>query len=403
MRFEQSHWVETTDEHLLKLIFEEANKGAMLPERGGLAALTSEAKRCLDYLLGTDEDVMGFNDDPSPVVNCANGEVWIEGDCTASKLPHRPESRLTYCLPINYDPDATCPKYDEALSQIFSETDDPADMVRHWHEFVGYAIQPLRDIATFWLLIGHGSNGKSKLLETVSRLVGPDAVLNDSIASFQRDRFNVAALAGKLLLIDDDLAEGVVLDDGLLKKISEAKDISARHAYGRRKFNFRSLALPIMAGNSYPRTRDVSYGLVRRAMVIPFEWVFDEDEADPKLFPAIWYSELPGVLNRSLEGLKRLRERGDFKLPTDCERAKVEFLCHANPLIGFIDDRCIADPETRTRVSEVRQAMKVWARDQGVMRGVPANNTLKRKLVGLGYEVKLVKGYNTVYGMGLKP
>ena len=108
MRFEQSHWVETTDEHLLKLIFEEANKCAMLPESGGLASVTSEAKRCLDYLLGTDEDVMGFNDDPSPVVNCANGEVWIEADGTTSKLPHRPESRLTYCLPISYDPDATC-------------------------------------------------------------------------------------------------------------------------------------------------------------------------------------------------------------------------------------------------------------------------------------------------------
>ena len=164
---------------------------------------------------------------------------------------------MNYCLPNDYDPEATCPNYDEALLQIFAEADDPADMVRHWHEFVGYAIQPLRDIATFWLLIGHGSNGKSKLLETISKLVGPDAVLNDQIASFQRDRFNVAALAGKLLFIDDDLAENVILDDGLLKKISEEKTISARHAYGRRKFNFRCLALPIMAGNNYPLTRHV--------------------------------------------------------------------------------------------------------------------------------------------------
>ena len=70
--------------------------------------------------------------------------------------------------------------------------------------------------------------------------------------------------------------------------------------------------------------------------------------------------------------------------------------------MGFIEDRCIEDPGARTRVCDVRQAMKVWARDQGV-RGVPADNTLKRKLEGLGFEVKLVKGYNTVYGMGLKP
>ena len=46
--------------------------------------------------------------------------------------------------------------------------------------------------------------------------------------------------------------------------------------------------------------------------------------------------------------------------------------------------------------------MKVWAREQG-LRGVPADNTLKRKLVGLGYEVKLVNGYNKVFGVAPKP
>jgi len=209
-------------------------------------------------------------------------------------------------------------------------------------------------------------------------------------------------LASKLLLIDDDLAEGVVLDDGLLKKISEAKEISARHAYGRRKFNFRSLALPIMAGNNYPRTRDVSHGFVRRAMILPFDRVFGAGEANPKLFPAIWESELPGVLNRSLEGLKRLRKRDEFKLPTDCERAQTEFFSHANPLMGFIEDRCDANPEARTRLDQLRAAMKVWAQNQGV-RGAPADKRLKRNLEGLGYEVKMIKGFNTVYGLRLKP
>ena len=103
------------------------------------------------------------------------------------------------------------------------------------------------------------------------------------------------------------------LDDGLLKAISEAKEMSARHAYGERHFKFRCLALPVMAGNHYPTTSDNSHGLRRRAMVIPFDRQFGPGEADQELFPKIWQSELPGVLNRALEGLARLRQRGGFQ------------------------------------------------------------------------------------------
>ncbi len=82
--------------------------------------------------------------------------------------PHRCESRLLHCLPIKFDPDAKCPVYDQALLEIFGEAHNPEDMVRHLHEFAGYAIQPLRDIPSYWVLIGHGNNDKSKLLATQS-------------------------------------------------------------------------------------------------------------------------------------------------------------------------------------------------------------------------------------------
>ena len=105
-------------------------------------------------------------------------------------------------------------------------------MARHWCEFFCYSIQPRRDIPTFWLLIGHGANGKSKLLRTLQQLVGPASVMNGQIAKFQADRFNMAALQGKLLFIDDDMSADTHLDDGLLKAVSEAKEMSARYAYG---------------------------------------------------------------------------------------------------------------------------------------------------------------------------
>lgn len=183
-------------------------------------------------------------------------------------------------------------------------------MVRHFEEFVGYVIQPTRDIPHFALFIGRGANGKTKLLETIQKLLGPDATLNDSIAKFMRDNFNIAYLQGKLAFIDDDVSEGTVLDDGLIKKISESKTVSARRAYGREKVTFVCRAIPIIAGNNYPKSRDISGGMVRRAMVFPFNRVFYAVEQDVALFPAIWEGECPAfsiVHWQALKGFETVR------------------------------------------------------------------------------------------------
>ena len=398
--FNERLWQSTTEAALCKLLMIEATKTQ--PSCANMQQLVSNAKKTLDYMLGGDEDLMGFNADPLPVVNCANGEVWLDKDGKPELRPHDPASRLTSCLSVAFDPSATCPIFDKTLSEIFGKASDPPDMARHCVEFFGYGIQPRRDIPTFWLLIGHGANGKSKLLQTLQRLVGPASVMNAPIAKFQGDRFNIAALQGKLLFIDDDMGANTHLDDGLLKAISEAKEMSARHAYGERHFKFRCLALPVMAGNHYPTTSDNSHGLRRRAMVIPFDRQFGPGEADKELFPKIWQSELPGVLNRALEGLARLRQRGDFKPPADCVRAAQEFMAHANPLLGFIEDETVADPAGHAILRDFRDAMTQWATGQGMKKPVP-NKTLKRQLEGLGYEVKKVEGYNRVYGLTLKP
>ncbi len=342
---------------------------------------------------------MTLTDNPLPVINCQNGELWIKDNGSVTLKPHKPESRLTFCLPISYDPKAECPKYDAALTAIFSKAAKPEEVIRHWHEFVGYAIQPKRDIASYWLLMGHGANGKTSLLQTVQKLIGPDAVLNESIGSFQKDNFSMATLCGKLLFVDDDLSEGVVLNDGLIKKISEAKTITARHIYGK-KFSFVTRALVVMAGNSYPATNDVSYGMIRRANAFPFDKVFEPGEADPTLFPTIWETELPGVLNRAIAGLKRLRQRKGFKVPAACEDAFHDFLIHAMPLLGFMVDRCEPDADGRIRLSVFRAAFKEWAKQQGVTK-VPADKTLKRKLLGLDIKVAKVKGYETIFGLML--
>ena len=154
-----------------------------------------------------------------------------------------------------------------------------------------------------------------------------------------------------------------------------------------------------MAGNHYPTTSDNSHGLRRRAMVVPFDRQFGPGEADKELFPKIWDTELPGVLNRALEGLARLRQRRDFNPPADCVDAAQEFMAHANPLIAFIEDETLADPNGHALLHDFRDAMTQWATGQGVKKPVPFK-TLKRQLEGLRYDVTKVNGYPRVNGPG---
>lgn len=400
--FANTHWVQIREDHIRNLIFNAANHAWASSGEPSLQTLVNKAVACFKDMLGVDESIGDFPDDIDAIINVLNGELWIGSDGTAKLRPHDPTSRLTNCLPVEYDPEAKCPKFEKALCDIFAKSSDPQGMVRHFMELFGYIIQPVRDIPHFVLLIGQGANGKTKLLETFQKLLGPDATLNDSVARFTRDNFNLAYLQGKLAFIDDDVSEGTVLDDGLIKKISEGKTVSARRAYGHDKITFICRAMPVIAGNTYPKTRDISFGMARRALAIPFERVFKAAEQDMALFPTIWEEELPGILNLALAGLKRLRARGNqFDLPEDCIEARDEFFRHANPLVAFIHEQCAAEAGSKLRLMDMRAAIKAWASEQGITKSDVANNSLRRKLAGLGYEITEINGYPHVRGLKL--
>ncbi len=50
-------------------------------------------------------------------------------------------------------------------------------MVRHWHELCGFFLAPRRTEPKIVVLRGTGSNGKTKLMGTVAKVMGEDLVL----------------------------------------------------------------------------------------------------------------------------------------------------------------------------------------------------------------------------------
>src|SRR5690606_34628935 len=87
-------------------------------------------------------------------------------DLRTGKLrPHSPDDLLTTCLDIEYDPDATAPRWERFLEEIFpGEPDLPGYVQR----LIGYGITGHASEQAFAVLWGKGANGKTVFTDTLS-------------------------------------------------------------------------------------------------------------------------------------------------------------------------------------------------------------------------------------------
>ena len=398
-RFAGTCWEAISDDQLRKVVLRQLRG---LNNRAHLktASLMGEVATVLRASQEADTDLFAERTNPLSIINCENGEVWLDDDGLPKLRSHRPSSGQLHTLPVKYDPAARCPEFDRALDQIFSNASDKAGMIRHWHELVGYLIQPTRAFPIIVFLIGKGANGKTRLLNTVTRLLGPQATFFGNVEHLEGNRFSLGALRGKLLFVDDDVKVRLKLPDGILKKISEAKPITGEEKY-KNPTTFTSRAVPFLLCNGIPFLQDVTPGMMRRLHILPFEKEFSGEERDTSLFERIWANELPGILNRSLAGWSRLKKGGDFDIPEDALKMAKKWLVQANPVSAFVDECITRDIQGRVPLGTVYDAFVQWAKNSGIQRGL-TRQAFGVDLDNLGFTIKKSNGERVVYGAKLR-
>lgn len=377
-----TNWEAFDDKHLQRLILETAGN---LPKKGRTRSLILEAFSLLQIRQSGSGDLLHIQDEPPQVINVSNGEIWLNSDGSFEVKPHDRKSGMTHVLPVKFDASASCPQYDAAIKQIFRDAQNPETLIDFVNELIAYAIQPRRHYAMIVVFYGAGSNGKTSLVELIRRLIGPGLVYSGRVDQLEGHRFALGHLFGKLLYLDDDMKSGIKLPDGVLKKISEAKTLTGEHK-NRPLFDFTNTALPILLCNNVPSLADLSHGMMRRLKVVPFSRIFREKEIDRRLFERIAATELSGVLNRALEGWKRLQSQGHFTKSVDVLAANKLFLAHANPLQGFIDECCKKDSDGKIEMHEFYDRYKDWAADNGFTL-TQTQPTVRKNLEHLGFYV----------------
>ena len=348
----------------------------------------------------TDEDLLRLMEAPPSCVNALNGEIWIDPITGLYDLrEHSAGSYLTHCLPVEYDPSAKAPEFEKMLADIFIKEKDAPEVVRHVLELIGYTLQPRKNIPLWVLLHGGGTNGKTTLINIITKLLG-DAAMSQSCSQFDtaKNSHALAALPGKLGIMDEDFNTTAFLPADFLKKVSENKDLTA-NPKNLPEFNFKSAATVWIASNSYPRTKDISKGMRRRAMVLPFRRIFEEDEQDDQLQDRIVANELPGVLNLVLTAIRRLRERGKFLVPESCRAIEKVWLDEVSQIQRFISDCCEVGGEAN--MGELWNAYLAWCTDEYVKHYTKPN--LRSALEDLGFKPdRGARGEKIVGGLTLK-
>jgi len=332
-----------------------------------VASLTDEVLKTLKRESSSEEDLLRLTVQPPPVINCLNGEIWIDERSGQHEFkPHDPRSYLTHRIDTDYDPEAQCPLFESTLTDIFNPLGDAGNFViDHLWEMIGYTLQPRKNMPHWWLFFGRGANGKTVVLDVLTALLG-ECGLCTSLGNFNNGNNHATTdLVGKLALIDEDVEKGTKLPGELLKKITENKKMLA-NPKGAKTFQFVACTSVVMAANDYPRTTDISSGMRRRALVVPFMRIFHPEEQDTARAERVIESELPGVLNKALEGLNRLRARGRFDPPLALRTAAANWLRGANPLAAFFADCCTIGNENDTvLVREIWNEYQFWIQEQG--------------------------------------
>jgi putative DNA primase/helicase len=220
---------------------------------------------------------------------------------------------------INYNPKATCPNFEQFLSEIVGREED----ILAIQEIFGYCLYKDYTYAILPLFVGGGANGKSTLLDVLKRFLGSDNYTAVTPYQITVDKFKAALLYGKLANVCGDIPPKPLEYTDLIKALTGGDTISVEYK-GKDAFEILSYAKLIFSANELPPVGDNTDAWFRRTSIIEFPHTFSAGDEGTKnrvdlVNSMTTQEELEGILNLALEGWKRLKAQngkltGDKKM-----------------------------------------------------------------------------------------
>lgn len=308
-------------------------------------------------------NVGDFDRDPF-TINVLNGTL----DLKSGRLrPHARTDNITHLAPVQFDENAVCPLWERFLEQIYSGN---RDLVRFVQRAIGYTLTGMTTEQCFFILHGHGSNGKSTLLRAMSALFGNGYSTNANFATFLASsnpgqygpRPDLARLAGARFVMSTEPDEGARFSESVIKSITGGDPITAALKY-ENDFEFIPVLKLWLSVNHKPKVGDTSHAMWRRIRLIPHEVIIADAQQDKRL-DAKLALELPGILNWAIRGALEWLTFG-LEPPTAVIGATAAYREEQDVLGQFIEERCRKIAGQRAKAGDLYAAYAAWSKARG--------------------------------------
>jgi putative DNA primase/helicase len=274
---------------------------------------------------------------------------------TLELAPHSPTNYLTWQLPYDYNPLATCEPIQEWLE--FTQDAD-ADRVQLLRAYLRAIVMGRSDLQRFVELVSTvGGSGKTTFCNLAIALVGIENCHVTSSSQLEQSRFETACFKGKRLIYfaDGDRYSGDKAIS-MLKRITGSEPIPYERKGKDALAPFYFGGMVLIAANTPVSTTDTA--IPRRRITVPFLKAIPQDEQRMLLerkgetLEGEFVTHIPGVLNWVLSmsdaEMARYLKDTDRAVPS-LGAVKAETLITVNPMAAWFDSCCVLLPEARTQ------------------------------------------------------
>ncbi len=336
-------------------------------------------------------------DENKNLIGCKNGVVDLQ---LQTLIPPNRDNFIVSKMSVSFDPGATAPRFKQFIEEVTSGDKQIATFLQCVFGMMLLGKNPKQIML---MLIGHGSNGKSLLLETMLDIFGdygisvePELFLDSRNADSSRPRPEVVKLAGKRLCITSEPPKGLGLNENLIKRLTGNDTLSARIPYAKEEVSFRPNVVPIMSSNHDVRIEGTGHGIWRRIKQVPFNVRFEpnkEKGIDQKLL-----SERDGIFNWLLDGVKMFLNDGLSEPQVIADNTK-RYRASQDMIYEWITDCCLVNQGDEKQKVLYRSYL-VWCQSNNYRPLEPRE--LYAELRGKGHDVDRSRNGKPVIGLKLK-
>lgn len=326
------------------------NRNNMLQDSRDVFFFTNEELDKDDYLLNLQNGTLDLS---------KNEPRFIE---------HSPDLLLSKICNVDYQPGATCKEWEKFLLEIMQ---GDKEKIQYLQKIAGLSLTGNTQEETCFILYGSTTrNGKSTFCETLIHLLGdyaltmkPETLAVKQNLDSRQASGDVARLAGCRFCNASEPPKRMLFDTALLKSLLGRDSITARHLH-QREFSFIPKFKLVINTNYLPTITDDTVFSSSRINVISFDRHFEPHEQDKHLKDKLRSSsELSGILNWCIEGLRLYRQQG-LEPPKTVQNATETYRTDSDKIGNFINE-CLTKTGKNSKAKDIYEVYVEWCNDNG--------------------------------------